>query len=64
MMSSPRFVHLICPQLQTAIISEGFRSLAEGEAVEFDVETSQDGRQKAVNGERTCIAAGLGLLVE
>lgn len=37
------FVH------QTAIISEGFRSLAEGEAVEFDVETSQDGRQKAVN---------------
>lgn len=35
--------------LQTAIISEGFRSLREGETVEFDVETSDDGRQKAVN---------------
>ncbi|KAI7845533.1 hypothetical protein COHA_000956 [Chlorella ohadii] len=37
------FVH------QTAIISEGFRSLREGEPVEFFVETSDDGRQKAVN---------------
>ncbi|PSC75111.1 cold-shock DNA binding isoform B [Micractinium conductrix] len=37
------FVH------QTAIVSEGFRSLREGEAVEFFIETSDDGRQKAVN---------------
>ncbi|EFN56051.1 hypothetical protein CHLNCDRAFT_145510 [Chlorella variabilis] len=37
------FVH------QTAIVSEGFRSLREGEPVEFFVETSDDGRQKAVN---------------
>jgi cold shock CspA family protein len=36
------FVH------QTAIQAEGFRSLAEGEAVEFVVETSDDGRAKAV----------------
>lgn len=35
--------------LQTAIVSDGFRSLREGEAVEFFVETSDDGRQKAVN---------------
>lgn len=35
--------------LQTAIVSEGFRSLREGEPVEFFVETSDDGRQKAVN---------------
>jgi hypothetical protein len=44
------FVH------QTAIVSEGFRSLREGEAVEFFVETSDDGRQKAVNvtGEQPC----------
>ncbi|PRW20832.1 Glycine-rich 2 [Chlorella sorokiniana] len=37
------FVH------QTAIVAEGFRSLREGEPVEFFVETSDDGRQKAVN---------------
>jgi len=38
------FVH------QTAIQSEGFRSLREGEPVEFFVETSSDdGRAKAVN---------------
>ena len=36
------FVH------QTAIQSEGFRSLREGEPVEFFVETSDDGRAKAV----------------
>jgi cold shock CspA family protein len=34
------FVH------QTAIVAEGFRSLREGEPVEFFVETSDDGRQK------------------
>lgn len=37
------FVH------QSGIRSEGFRSLAEGEAVEFDVESGNDGRSKAVN---------------
>ncbi|KAM3287593.1 glycine-rich protein 2 [Capsicum chacoense] len=37
------FVH------QSGIRSEGFRSLAEGEAVEFDVESGNDGRTKAVN---------------
>ena len=37
------------PSLQTAIVSEGFRSLREGEAVEFVLETSDDGRQKAVS---------------
>lgn len=36
------FVH------QTAIETDGFRSLAEGEAVEFVVQTSDDGRAKAV----------------
>ena len=33
---------------QTAIKSEGFRSLKEGEPVEFFVEMSDDGRAKAV----------------
>lgn len=37
------FVH------QTNIISEGFRSLADGEQVEYVVETDPNGRQKAVN---------------
>ncbi|GJP50958.1 hypothetical protein CLOM_g10113 [Closterium sp. NIES-68] len=37
------FVH------QTSIKAEGFRSLDEGEAVEFTIETSEDGRTKAVN---------------
>ncbi|KAL0386891.1 UNVERIFIED_CONTAM: Glycine-rich protein 2 [Sesamum radiatum] len=37
------FVH------QSAIKSEGFRSLGEGEAVEFVVELSDDGRLKAAN---------------
>mmetsp|Transcript_9523 Transcript_9523/g.28648 ORF Transcript_9523/g.28648 Transcript_9523/m.28648 type:complete len:145 (-) Transcript_9523:730-1164(-) len=36
------FVH------QTNIIADGFRSLAEGEQVEYIVETSDDGRAKAV----------------
>ncbi|CAD7705402.1 unnamed protein product [Ostreobium quekettii] len=36
------FVH------QTSIQSEGFRSLREGETVEFNVETGEDGRTKAV----------------
>jgi hypothetical protein len=33
---------------QTSIITEGFRSLGEGEEVEFYVETGDDGRTKAV----------------
>lgn len=33
---------------QTSIITEGFRSLAEGEPVEFYVESGDDGRTKAV----------------
>lgn len=37
------FVH------QTNISSEGFRSLREGEAVEFEIEAGPDGRSKAVN---------------
>ncbi|GMH42087.1 hypothetical protein BSKO_10006 [Bryopsis sp. KO-2023] len=36
------FVH------QTSIQSEGFRSLREGEPVEFDIATGDDGRTKAV----------------
>ena len=34
--------------VQTSIITEGFRSLAEGEQVEFFVESGDDGRTKAV----------------
>eukprot|EP00070_Physeter_catodon_P036556 XP_028343450.1 glycine-rich protein 2-like [Physeter catodon] len=37
------FVH------QTDIHAEGFRNLAEGEAVEFQIQTASDGRQKAVH---------------
>ncbi|MCD7450054.1 hypothetical protein HAX54_003110 [Datura stramonium] len=37
------FVH------QSGIRSEGFRSLSEGEPVEFEVESGDDGRSKAVN---------------
>lgn len=37
------FVH------QTSIHAEGFRSLREGEAVEFEVESSDDGRTKALS---------------
>lgn len=45
-----------CPQslqslfnLQTSINVDGFRSLREGERVEFDLEISEDGRAKAMN---------------
>ncbi len=41
----PYHGHLL---LQTSIITEGFRSLAEGEPVEFYVESGDDGRTKAV----------------
>ena len=34
---------------QTNIITEGFRSLAEGEPVEFTIENGDDGRTKAIN---------------
>ncbi|KAK3270169.1 hypothetical protein CYMTET_21422 [Cymbomonas tetramitiformis] len=37
------FVH------QTAIHAEGFRSLQEGETVEFNLEDSEDGRTKAID---------------
>lgn len=37
------FVH------QTAIITEGFRSLAEDERVEFNLETDDSGRRKAMD---------------
>lgn len=37
------FVH------QSEIRAEGFRNLAEGEQVEFVIQTSSDGRKKAVN---------------
>lgn len=37
------FVH------QTAIHAQGFRSLQEGEAVEFSVEVAEDGRPKATS---------------
>lgn len=37
------------PGAQTSIRAEGFRSLREGEVVEFDVEPGEDGRHKAVN---------------
>jgi len=41
--SQDLFVH------QTNILANGFRSLAEGEKVEFVVESSADGRTKAVD---------------
>mmetsp|Transcript_48221 Transcript_48221/g.92178 ORF Transcript_48221/g.92178 Transcript_48221/m.92178 type:complete len:165 (+) Transcript_48221:87-581(+) len=41
--SSEIFVH------QTAIHAPGFRSLREGESVEFSTEASEDGRLKAIN---------------
>ena len=41
-------VLLVSFSLQTSIITEGFRSLAEGEPVEFYVESGDDGRTKAV----------------
>lgn len=35
-------------RVQTSIEAEGFRSLREGEEVEFDVEEGPDGRTKAI----------------
>ncbi len=35
--------------MQSNILAEGFRSLREGEPVEFDVEVGPDGKQKAIN---------------
>lgn len=35
--------------MQTSIQAEGFRSLREGEEVEYDVEEGTDGRTKAIN---------------
>jgi hypothetical protein len=37
------------PLVQSNINAQGFRSLREGEAVEFDVEAASDGRCKAVS---------------
>lgn len=42
------YAPLCACSLQSSIHAEGFRSLAEGEAVEFSVETGEDGRTKAV----------------
>jgi hypothetical protein len=36
------------PPAQTSIVTDGFRSLADGEQVEFYVESGDDGRTKAV----------------
>ena len=48
--SADLFVH------QSNILADGFRSLADGEPVEFTVETSDDGRAKAVE-VTGCVAA-------
>jgi len=37
------FVHI------TALERAGIRSLADGQAVNFDIETSRDGRESAIN---------------
>ena len=34
---------------QTVIYAEGFRSLAEGETVEFEIQTDDSGRTRAEN---------------
>ena len=34
--------------VQTSIQAEGFRSLREGEAVEYELDTAEDGRSKAI----------------
>ena len=39
---------LAMPPAQTNIVTDGFRSLAEGEQVEFVVDQSDDGRPKAI----------------
>ncbi|KAK9820848.1 hypothetical protein WJX81_008334 [Elliptochloris bilobata] len=48
------FVH------QTSIITDGFRSLAEGEQVEFFVESGDDGRTKATQGQERDFQGGGG----
>lgn len=35
--------------VQTSIRAEGFRSLREGEQVEYDLEVGDDGRGRAIN---------------
>ena len=45
--SNPDSPPLLC--LQTSIQTDGYRSLREGEDVEFDIETGGDGRTKAIN---------------
>lgn len=56
--SSEVFVH------QSSLHCDGYRSLAEGEAVEYDVERGNDGRLKACNvtgpGGNTCKGAPQG----
>lgn len=42
----PRLI--VCCFPQTSIVTDGFRSLADGETVEFYVESGDDGRTKAV----------------
>ncbi len=42
-------LHVIASCMQTSIAAEGFRSLREGEEVEFEIEAGEDGRTKAVN---------------
>ena len=49
---------------QTNIISDGFRSLAEGEPVEFTIENGDDGRTKAINVSGPGGAAPQVLLLE
>lgn len=41
--SDDLFVH------HSAIMGEGFKTLAEGESVEFEVSTGEGGRRKAIN---------------
>lgn len=53
------------PAPQTAIQADGFRSLRDGEPVEFFIETGDDGRQKAVqvsgpNGANVEVRRGRG----
>lgn len=43
---APKADHVLFPQ--TSIVTDGFRSLADGETVEFYVESGDDGRTKAV----------------
>ena len=56
--SSEEFVH------QSSLHCDGYRSLAEGEAVEYDIEQGNDGRLKACNvtgpGGKACQGAPQG----